>query len=400
MMRIYMVILILLTLVSYMSCRDDAHVDVPVPGNPDDEEEFYVGADLSYVNQILDHGGVYKDVGVVTDPYKIFKDHDANIVRLRLWQNPTWTKQVYGSSGTQLYNDLDDVSKAIARSREQGMAVLLDLHYSDTWADPGKQEIPAAWRDIKDIYILEDSVYNYTTRGFQRLAAQDRVPEFVQIGNETNCGMLYSNAATGFPTCNVCEGNWQRMGIVVNSAIAAIKDATDMLAVKPKIILHVADPKNVEWWFDNMTDATKGNVNDFDIIGFSYYPIWHTTVGLEHISDNINRFKGKYGKPVLILETAYPWTTEADDNYNNIFGNQTPLSGYPFTKKGQFDFMVKLTQEVIDGGGLGVIYWEAAWISSDMKDLWGTGSSWENCTFFDFDGNAIEGIDFMKYDFK
>lgn len=102
----------------------------------------------------------------------------------------------------------------------------------------------------------------------------------------------------------------------------------------------------------------------------------------------------------MILETAYPWTTDANDEYNNLFSNQAPLDGYPFTEKGQHDLLVKLVQEVRDGGGQGVIYWEPAWISSEMKDLWGTGSSWENCTFFDFEGNKHLGIEFMNYDYK
>ena len=393
-----MMIMMLLCMLCYVSCKDDSVEEPPIE-NPV-EDAFYFGADLSYVNQILDHGGAYKDGGTFQDPYKIFKDHGANVIRLRLWHNPVWTKQVYGAAGTQLYNDLADVSKSIAIAKVQGISVLLDLHYSDSWADPGKQEIPAAWKDIKDINVLKDSVYNYTYKIFQYFVANALIPELVQIGNETNCGMLYTNAAAGFPACNVCNGEWQRMGIVVNSAIKAVKDATETSAVKTKILLHVADPKNVDWWFTNMTDATKGNVRDFDMIGFSYYPLWHTTVPVDQLSNNVSTFKNKYGKGVMILETGYPWTNAADDNYNNLFGSQTPINGYPYSKQGQYDIMVKISQEVKDGGGQGVIYWEPGWISSEMKDLWGTGSSWENNTFFDFDGNTIQGIDFMKYELK
>ena len=389
---------LLLYLLTFIACRDESREDEIEA--PSELGEFLMGADLSYVNQIMDHGGVYRDDGVVASPYEIFKNHGSNIVRLRLWHNPIWTKEVYGASGIQLYNDLADVSKSISLVKAQGMSVLLDIHYSDTWADPGKQEIPKAWKNIKDINVLRDSVYQYTTQIFQHLLAKGLTPEFVQIGNETNCGMLYTNAPEGFPACNVCDGEWQRMGSVVNSAISAVRDATQSSTIKTKVILHVADPKNVEWWFDNITEASGGNVHDFDIIGISYYPIWHTTVGIEQISDNVSRFRNKFEKPVIVLESAYPWTTEAADDYNNVFGSQTPLNGYPFTRKGQYDLMLKLAQEVLDGGGQGIIYWEPAWISSDMKDLWGTGSSWENCTFFDFEGNTIEGIDFMKYDFK
>ena len=102
----------------------------------------------------------------------------------------------------------------------------------------------------------------------------------------------------------------------------------------------------------------------------------------------------------MILETAYPWTSEYADSYNNRFSSQTPLNGYPFTKEGQTKFMVDLCQFMLNAGGNGVMYWEPAWISSHLKDLWGTGSSWENCTFFDFTRNALPSIDYMRYLYK
>src|SRR5690349_6909752 len=287
-LRLSMISFLLFCTTFFIQCGGDDPIDEGEV-QPADLTGFYFGADLSYINQILDHGGAYKD-GAVTNPYKIFKDHGTRLVRLRIWHNPTWTKEVYGASGTQLYNDLYDVEKAIKLSKEQGMSVLLDFHYSDSWADPGKQEIPAAWKDIKDINVLKDSVYQYTFKVLKYLDGKNLMPELVQIGNETNCGMLYTNAISGFPTCNVCNGDWQRMGVVVNEAIDAIKDVSATSSIKSKILLHVADPKNVEWWFDNMTDATKGNVTGFDIIGFSYYPIWHTTVSLAQLSDNVSRF--------------------------------------------------------------------------------------------------------------
>jgi arabinogalactan endo-1,4-beta-galactosidase len=274
---------------------------------------------------------------------------------------------------------------------------LLDFHFSDTWADPGKQYIPAAWKDIVDIDVLKDSVYNYTLKTLQYLQGKNLLPEFVQLGNETNCGMMYSDALPGFPSCNVCNGSWENMGAVLNAGVKAVRDVATTSTIKTKIILHVADPKNVEWWFDNI--KSKGKITDFDVVGFSYYPLWHTTVPLDQISNRVLAFKSRYSKMVMILETAYPWTTAAADSYNNHFGNITPLSGFPYSQHGQYDLMVKLTQEVKDGGGDGIFYWEPAWISSPMKDLWGTGSSWENCAFFDFDGNRHKGFDFMKFEY-
>ncbi len=368
------------------------------PSTPDPvTDNFYFGADLSYVNQILDHNGVYREDGAVKDPYKIFSDNGTNLVRLRIWHNPVWTKEVYDGSGTQLYNDLADVEKAIAKSKAEGMKVLLDFHYSDTWADPGKQHVPDAWTDIETIDVLEDSVYEYTLRTLSRLRVKDLLPEFVQIGNETNCGMLFTDAPAAFPKLNVCDDNWENMGAVVNAGIKAARQAANDGKTDIKIILHVADPKNVGWWFDNLT--SKGSVSDFDIVGFSYYPLWHTTVPLDQIDETVSSFKGRYGKDVMILETAYPWTSEAADEYNNAFSELTPLTGFPFTQQGQYEFLVRLTQEVRRGEGIGVIYWEPAWITSGVKDLWGTGSSWENNTFFDFDGQRHKGMAFMKFDY-
>jgi arabinogalactan endo-1,4-beta-galactosidase len=394
-LRRYYISLLILCSAGHLSCQDDDK-KAPVV---EEKTDFYFGADLSYVNQILDHGGVYKDDGEIRNPYKIFSDNGANLTRLRLWHNPTWTKEVYGASGTQLYNDLADVEKSIRLAKEEGMSVLLDFHYSDTWADPGKQEIPKAWQQITELSVLKDSVYQYTFKTLAYLNDKGLMPELVQIGNETNCGMLYTNAPGGFPSCNVCNNaQWQRLGQVINSAIKAVEDVTAASAIKTKILLHVADPKNVEWWFDNITG--QGGVTGFDIIGFSYYPLWHRTVSLDALSGSVSTFKTKYARPVMILETAYPWTTDHKDDYNNQFGSETPITGYPFSIQGQTDLLKKLTQEVIDGGGSGVIYWEPAWISSGMKDLWGTGSSWENNTLFNFEGNTIQSIDFMNYEYQ
>jgi arabinogalactan endo-1,4-beta-galactosidase len=372
-----------------------------VETEPVNHATFYFGADLSYVNQILDHGGQYKDDGEVRSPYKIFKDHGTDLVRLRIWHNPVWTKEIYDPDGDQLYNDLFDVEKAIQLSKEQGLKVLLDFHYSDFWTDPGRQAIPAAWLGIKDIEDLKDSVYNYTLKTLKYLDAKGLMPEFVQIGNETNCGMLYEyddDPVAGFPACNACNSQWTNLRGVINSGIQAVRDVSATSTIQTKIILHVADPVNITWWFDNITSG--GQVSDFDIIGFSYYPIWHTGVSIPQLSDRVAEYKSKYGKDIMILETAYPWTNSGDDNYGNLFGGQTPIAGFPYTQQGQFDIMKAITQELIDGGAIGIVYWEPAWITSDMRDFWNTGSSWENCAFFDFEGNVIQGMDYMMHTYE
>ena len=224
------------------------------------------------------------------------------------------------------------------------------------------------------------------------------MPEIVQIGNETNCGMMITNTNPGFPDLNGCNGHWQELGAVMNSGIKAVRDVSAKSAVRTKIALHVADPKNVDWWFAQITNT--GAVVDFDIIGMSYYPIWHTTVAFSDLPALIISLKNTFNREVMILETSYPWTTQGDDSYGNQFGSQTPMSGYPFTVAGQTKYLTDLTQNMIKAGGSGVMYWEPDWITSQMKDPWGTGSSMENCTFFDFTGNTLSSIDYMRFPYS
>lgn len=350
---------------------------------------FVFGADLSYVNQVLEHGGIYRDSSQVRDPYQIFANHGANLVRLRLWHHPDWTRTVYGQAGTKMYNDLEDVKVAIARTKAAGMAVNLDFHYSNSWADPHKQAIPAAWQNLEPA-VLEDSVYAYTRKVLEELSRSGLMPEMVQIGNEINPGML-------LPVGNYYLNGWQQLGKLINAGIRAVREVSEASGIKTQIILHIAQPENVEAWFRGATSL--GGVTDFDIIGLSYYCKW-SEVQLTQLSGYISDFRKTFGKTVMVVETAYPWTSEGADQYNNIFSQSDGAVGYPLTTEGQYKYLVDLTQAIMDGGGMGIMVWEPAWITSQLRDLWSVGSSWENCTFFDFQGNTIKGIDFMTYPYS
>jgi arabinogalactan endo-1,4-beta-galactosidase len=139
-----------------------------------------LGSDLSYTNEMEDCGGKFRSKGIEIDPFQIMKDKGANIIRLRLWHTPSWTK----------YSTLADVKKSISRSKKLGMTILLDFHYSDTWADPDHQQIPKAWENIKDTQILGDSLYNNTLNTFLTLSKENLLPDMVQVGNETNSEIL------------------------------------------------------------------------------------------------------------------------------------------------------------------------------------------------------------------
>jgi arabinogalactan endo-1,4-beta-galactosidase len=168
--------------------------------------------------------------------------------------------------------------------------------------------------------------------------------------------------------------------------------------VDTQIILHVADPKNVTWWFDKAMENSQ--ISDFDIIGFSYYPVWHTEIRISQLDEAIAGFKDRYKKDIMILEVAYLWTSEGNDNYHNLFGATDEISGYPISLNGHNSIMKDITQAVIDGGGIGIIYWEPAWITSNLKDKWGAGSSWENNAFFDYDGEANAAFDYMTFEYS
>jgi arabinogalactan endo-1,4-beta-galactosidase len=213
----------------------------------------------------------------------------------------------------------------------------------------------------------------------------------IQIGNETNQGML-------FPIGKVVGNDWTAFGILLNAGIKAVRDFSMNASIKPQIILHVAGPENGDWWTGNIT--TLAAVTDFDIIGISNYYVWSSLKTMSTLGTTLSGLKAKYGKKVMLVETAYPWTSDYADSYTNIISGSSQFGTYTVSKQGQYDYMKDLTQTVISAGGAGIMYWEPAYISSGIRDPWGTGSSWENNTFFDFSGNTLPGIDFMNFAYQ
>lgn len=336
---------------------------------PAGAEDFYFGADLSYVNEVEDCGATYRMDGVERDPYEIFAASGHNLVRLRLFHTPTWTN----------YSTLDDVRRSIRRARAAGMQVLLDFHYSDDWADGEKQWIPAAWADIPTTEALAQAVYDYTLQTLQGLNAEGLMPEMVQVGNETNREML---GRTDWDWANR-PIDWTRNAAILNAGIRAVREAGRGASVQPQIMLHVAQPENVEPWF---AAATQAGVTGYDLIGISYYRKW-STQGPEGLGQVINRVRHRYNKGVILVETSYPWTNDGADSAANLLGPDTLIEGYPATTEGQRRYMVDITQTVISNGGIGVVYWEPAWVSTHCSTRWGQGSHWENATYFDFHNN-------------
>jgi arabinogalactan endo-1,4-beta-galactosidase len=338
---------------------------------------FYYGADLSYVNEMEDCGAVYKDLnGLTKDPYKIFKEAGANIIRVRLWHNADWTN----------YSNYEDVKKSISRAKEEGMKVLLDFHYSDTWADPSKQEIPEAWAsELNNTVVLGGLLYNYTYKTLNDLAKANLLPDIVQVGNEIN-PMILQQGALKWPI------DWDRNSYLINKGIKAVRDISAEKNKEIGVMLHIAQPENGLWWFEQ---ATQNGVTDFDWIGLSYYPIW-SDYTLDNVSGAFKTLINTYKKRLMVVETAYPFTMENADSANNILGSDALVSGYPATQKGQLEYLNKLKEIIENSGGEGLIYWEPAWVSTNCSTLWGQGSHWDNATLFDFNNQSTLGMQFYN----
>ncbi len=343
----------------------------------EDNPAFFFGVDLSYVNEMDDCGAVYRVHGEVRDAFEIFAEYGASLVRARLWHNPDWTD----------YSTLADVKRTFQRAVNAGMATLLDFHYSDNWADPRRQEIPAAWEQIKDAGQLAEAVYQYTYNALFDLYHDDLTPSFVQIGNETNSGLLKHEGE---------DLDWGYAEPLFNAGIRAVRDFARETSTNPQVILHIAQPENAGWWF---TEAETVGLTDFDVIGISYYPQW-STFSIADMGAQVSYLRQRFGKNVMVVETAYAWTRDSvNETADNIL-NQG-IRGYGFTPEGQRRFMIDLTQSLISNGASGVVYWEPGWVSTQCSTRWGQGSHWENATLFDFhNGNEVlEGIDFLNHDY-
>ncbi|HAZ04206.1 MAG: hypothetical protein A2W95_06255 [Bacteroidetes bacterium GWA2_40_14] len=339
-------------------------------------QEVLLGVDLSYLNEMEDCGAVYYENGSTKDVYAIFQGYQNQVVRFRIWHNPDWTE----------YGNFADVKKGITRAKLAGMKVLLDFHYSDTWADPGNQLRPAAWQGITDLDILVDSVYNYTFQLLNTLKTENLMPEFVQIGNETNGNILLEEGESLYPN------NWSRNVKLFKAGIQATKDVDTSI----KTVLHVSDPDNGDWWFS----AAKSNgLSEFDIIGLSYYPQWHKQT-LAEVGTIVKSLKTKFEKSVWIVETGFPWTLDNNGDAGNILTGESLMDGYLATAQGQKNFLINLNYSVISSGGMGTIYWEPAWVTTSCSTIWGPGSHYENATFFDFDNQLHQGIEYLTYDYS
>lgn len=322
--------------------------------------DFVVGADVSFLPQVEAGGGFFQDSQGRREALAIFRDHGFNLFRLRIWHSPAG-----GVNGLA-------ASLAMARRiHAVGGSILLDFHYSDTWADPGQQAKPAAWAGL-GFDALADSVEAYTERVLRAFEAQGTLPVAVQIGNETTSGMMWNDGRVGgsYDT----DAQWQKLRTLLSRGVAAVR-RVQRVDTPIKVVLHIdrgGSWSATQWWFDRI-----GTSVDYDWIGLSYYPWWHGTWSA--FTFNLNQAR-RYGKGILIAETAYPWSTGWFDNTNNIVGpSATLIPGYPATPTGQRDFLRALSITLrANANAVGWVYWAPDWIAAPRF-----GSAWENVALFD-----------------
>jgi arabinogalactan endo-1,4-beta-galactosidase len=363
-------------LILFAACNPDNNKPPVVTPPVIVDDGFIRGADLSYVNEMIDCGSIYYNANnQAKNPYKIFASAGTELVRVRLWHNATWTN----------YSNYNDVKNTISLAKAEGMKILLDFHYSDDWADPSNQKIPAAWLSVANNQnILGDSLYNYTYQVLSDLNTLDLLPDMVQVGNETNAAILQVPGQSYNPI------NWSRNAALFNKGIKAVRDASTNFNQEIEIMLHIAQPENALWWFNS---ATQNGITDFDWIGISYYPVW-SNYTLDDLSTAINTLIATYSKRLMIIETAYPFTLNNKDAANNILGNNALVNNFPATQQGQYDYLMALETSVKNGGGEGIVYWEPAWVSTSCSTQWGQGSHWDNATLFDHNNKVNLAMDF------
>jgi len=335
-----------------------------------------LGADISFVPQLQSLGAVYYAEGGPVEPLDALRERGYRVVRLRLWHSPD--EPWHGLDAT-----VDHAALALAAGHE----IMLDIHYSDTWADPGHQQKPEAWEGI-GFSSLVDSVYEYTNTVVRRFRDEGIVPAYVQVGNEISGGMLWDDGRVG-GAWDTPE-QWSNLGTLLDACARAVRDSLPVDG-RPRVVIHVDNGGSNElcrWFFDNL--VAEGV--EFDAIGVSFYPWWHGT--LWDLRDNLRDLATAYGKELLVVETAYPWTLAANDATGNFVESPDDLHpGYDATPEGQAAFLQHLlgVVEGVPGGlGGGVVYWEPGFLTVPG----GPGNPYENLTLFDFDGQALPGLGF------
>ena len=327
--------------------------------------EFMRGADIStHTRQVAD-GVIYKEYGIAKDLLVILNHHDFNWIRIRLFHTPSG--DLYGVT-----QDLAYVTNLGAQIKTAGFKFLLDIHYSDTWADPGQQTIPAAWSGLNHSELVT-VVQDYTQNVIEHLRLNNAMPDMVQIGNEIVDGMLW-------PDGRISVNGWGNLADLINAGITGI-DIGRGTEPLPEIMIHIdrgGDASTTQWFFDNLISQGV----QFDVIGQSFYPEWHGTIS--DLAACLNMMSNRYSQDIILVEVGEYYTGrsgKSPENQNAFLENV-------------FD-QVQVTP---NGKGRGVCYWEPAWVWNSgvgYRALFEPEPSWSNVEMlmgmeaFDIGGDEV-----------
>lgn len=363
--------------------------------------KFVKGMDLSTLLEMERCGAKYYDHGQEMDILDIMKKYDVDTIRLRLWNDPkSESGEPYGAGN----NDLAETIAIGKRVTDAGLGVLLNFHYSDFWADPGKQIKPKAWASY-GVEELEKVVYDFTKDSLQQVLDAGVNVTMIQVGNELSNGLLWP------------EGQLPNYDNVAKFVSAGIRACREVKADIP-LMIHLDNGGNnalYRDWFDHYMERGE----NFDYIGLSYYPFWHGT--LQMLEDNMNDIAVRYGKELIVAEVSMGHTMEDYKSYEKLtdserkgYATKPELAAkveYPMTVQGQVDFtkdFLNRVANVADDKGAGFFWWEPAWIPVPgsgwatpaslkyMNDPGPCGNEWANQALFDYEGNALPTLEVIR----
>ncbi len=337
-------------------------------------DDFILGMDISSVLSLEKSGVKYYDFdGNEADLFKILSDAGVNYIRVRVWNDP------FDSEGNGYGGGNCDINAAVEigkRATKYGMKLLVDFHYSDFWADPGKQMVPKAWKDMK-IDDKKQALYDYTRESLEKLKKAKVDVGMVQLGNETNgslCG----------------EKIWMNIYYLMDAGSRATRE----IFPEAMIAVHFTNPEKVTNIADYAKKLNYYNL-DYDVFASSYYPFWHGT--LDNLATVLSNVAETYGKKVMVAETSYAFTAEDTDFFGNtISGGSAVTKNYPYTVQGQANCFRDVVETIANKttNGIGVFYWEGAWITAgganyeENKAKWEKyGSGWASSYAKEYDPN-------------
>jgi arabinogalactan endo-1,4-beta-galactosidase len=320
---------------------------------PSQGQDYAIGADVSFLRQAQQQGVVFKANGTPVSVLPTLRERGYNWIRLRIFYAPI-----------DLPNNLEYTIASAQAAKKLGFHLLLDFHYSDTWADPAKQFTPNDWKDLKHDELVKE-VFTYTRDTIAAFRSADVLPDMVQVGNEVIHGMLW-------PDGRLPE-NWNNFAALLNAGISGVA-AGGGDGPRPRIMIHIdrgGDIEGTQYFFDKLDSYHV----PFDVIGQSYYPWWHG--GLKDLRKNLNFTAKRYHKDIFVVETAYNWKP------TEYLTKPAPFPETPVGQKKYLKEVDRAVRKTPRGLGRGIFWWEPAVPPSPISSR----------SFFDDNGNALPVID-------